>query len=288
MSRLSAGVLVLIGVLSQSVLANETDGVVFREVISRGLPIPVSMRVGEEKVLSFTEDVQWSLPRELIGIATGEAVAGNVYIKTPQAFESARFRFRGIDSNRYYVVDITASDRGEPGPVKINAEQPVASAATGAQTQAAPGTQVPAQPGLQPVELPVVETRRPSGIPQLTRYAFQMVYSPDRLIDAPWDVEEARLSSPVPIDNMLVGHAVTATPLAQWRTATGDYAIAVGIENQESRSVELDPRMMRRNDRWISLAMINDRLSPRGSRGDRTTIVIVADGRWTEVSEWLR
>lgn len=91
-----------------------------------------------------------------------------------------------------------------------------------------------------------------------------------------------------PIEHLVVGYRITARPLAQWRSESGDYAIAIALENQEARTVTLDPRKMRRSDRWLSLAMINDQLGPRGTRGDSTTIVIVADGRWDEVSEWLR
>jgi|GEM_PF-3254292 len=240
-----------------------------RTVVARNVPIALSMRVGQEKVLSFDEDVQWSVPNELIGIATGEAVAGNVYLSSQETFEKARFRFRGIDSNRYYIIDITASDRGEPGPIRVKA----ADAAQPADTTG------------NPVDS---SSQRPSGIPQLTRYAFQAVYAQERLIERPWDVSEARINRDASLERLFVGATVIARPLAQWRSQSGDYAIALALENQEMQEIELDPRRMRRNARWVSMAMIQDRLAPRGLRGDTTTIVIVADGRWSEVSTWLR
>lgn len=253
---------------SVSVLATDEDGSSFRTVLWRGVPLSMSMAVGQEKILAFSEDVQWSVPRELIGIVRGEAMAGKVYLSTETPFDKARFRFRGIDSNRHYVIDLSASEQGQAGAVRIRLEEPEA-AVSGNAASTASG-------------------ERPSGIPQLTRYAFQSVYAPERLIDRPRDVADARLVRVDALEHLLVGHRVLARPLAQWRSESGDYAIAISLENQESRTITLDPRRMRRSDRWLSLAMINDRLGPRGSRHDRTTIVIVADGRWSEVSEWLR
>lgn len=260
--------LLIVCLLYSLAISAEDNTNAYRTVFWRGTPVSLSMAVGQEKILSFSEDVQWSVPKALIGIIRGEAVAGQVYLTSDIPFDKARFRFRGIDTNRHYVIDLSASDQGQSEAVRIRIDEPDDRAAR------------------SPV--PASDQQRPSGIPQLTRYAFQSVYAPERLIDKPWDVEQARLVRVETLEHLLVGYRVRARPLAQWRSHTGDYAIAIALENQEARTITLDPRKMRRSDRWLSLSMINDQLGPRGSRQGKTTIVIVADGRWGEVSEWLR
>ena len=57
----------------------------YRTVVYSNLPIPFTLRAGKEKIVSFSEDVQWSIPRELTGIVSGEAVAGTVYLTSSSA-----------------------------------------------------------------------------------------------------------------------------------------------------------------------------------------------------------
>lgn len=246
----------------QSTKANDS-----RTVVWRGVPISLTMQQGSEKVIGFPEDVQWSLPSDLVGLVAGEAIAGNLLLTTDTVFEKKRFRFRGIDSNRHYIVDLTSNEHGESRRIKIINE-------ADARIEAKEG-------GVGQ------EERRPSGIAELTRVAFQSVYSPERLIKLPWDVTRVPIASRRIYEHLIVGAQVVVEPVAQWQSKAGDYAIAISIENKSNRVVEIDPRAMRRNKRWLSIAMINDYLAPMGVRGSKSALVIVSDGRWSEVSTWL-
>lgn len=249
--------------------ANTLDRESYRTIVWRDRPIAISLVPGREKILSFSEDVQWTVPRELVGIVTGEALAGQVFLTANAAFENQRFRFYGIDSNRYYVLDITASERGEENPLKIRID-PAANDRSGESGS------------------PSVPVSRASGIVELTRYAVQAMVSPERLITPLPDVREVRLKSTEVKERMVPGADVRIRPLAQWRSDSGLYAIGLHVQNVSRAYVELDPRTIRSDSRWKTLALMTGVLTPANQVGDATVAVVIADAAWAEVSQWLR
>jgi len=107
-------------------------------------------------------------------------------------------------------------------------------------------------------------------------------------VQAPWDVTSVRIQNTEPKYRLLPGYSVRLTPIAQWKNTDGRYAIALELKNEESRSVPLDPRRIRSESSWRSFATLTDVLEPSGRRGDTTTAVLISNGIWGEVSEWLR
>jgi len=105
--------------LGARVLAQDQPADPYRTVVWKERPIAVSMVIGQEKIFSFDEDVQWSIPRELIGLVEGESVGGQVFITASSQFEKARLRFRGLKTNTFFIIDITASERGDSTPIRV-------------------------------------------------------------------------------------------------------------------------------------------------------------------------
>ena len=252
---------------TSNAIAQEAQAPTYRTIVWRERPVAISMVPGQEKILSFSEDVKWGIPQSLIGIVTGEAVAGQVFLNSKAAFTQQRFRFYGIDSNRYYLLDITASERGEITPLQIL-------------YQTTPSPNLNSASDDQP--------KSASTLVELTRYAFQSIYSPQRLITPLPDVSPIRLKDKTSKYHLLTGADVDVTPIAQWRTDEGLYAVGLQIQNRESRRIELDPRQIRYGTRWRTMALHSPFLNPANVLGDSTTAVIITDGAWEDVSVWLR
>lgn len=252
--------LLLFGSASISVNAQEPLTLVWRNK-----PLTMSMVPGVEKVLVFSEDVQWSIPRNLIGVVTGEAASGVVLLKTSEAFEQARFHFRGLDSNTFYVLDINASATGDTQTVKITDVQQL--------SDKSPSSDV--------------KPENASGLIELARFTFQWLYAPERLIKQPADVSHVPLKSSGILTRLIVGANVTARPIRQWRTTGALFAVALELVNQESRTVSLDPLTMRSDPRWLSIAALTDSLSDVNTPGERTVVVVLSETPWQEASQWL-
>ena len=90
--------LITLWLWSVTVLATDDDTGIYRTVIWRGVPLSMSMAVGQEKILAFREAVPGSVPRELIGIVRGEAVAGYsdldfwIFLDTAVFHDETRFK----------------------------------------------------------------------------------------------------------------------------------------------------------------------------------------------------
>jgi len=253
----------LLLLMSSSAFASESA---MKTLIWRNKPISITLVPGLEKAIVFNEDVQWSIPRKLLGIVSGEAASGTLLLKTRDALTQQRFHVRGIDSNTYYLLDITASASGNPQPVSI----------------------------IDPPETASIEgesdIKRPkaTSLIELTRFVFQWLYAPGRLIQQPPDVESVALKNTDALKHLVLGRDVLAQPIRQWRTRQGLYAIALELLNQEDRSLSLDARTMRSDPRWLSLAMHRAKLSAKHAHGDSTFVVVLAESYWQEARRWLR
>lgn len=250
------------------VSANSLDESSFQTIGWRGFPIRISVIPNQERIIDFGEAVQWSLPNELIGMVQGQSIAGKMYFTALTEFPNTRFHFRSLDSGVIYILDITGTDDGESSPLRvINALNE--------------GTNNGGLPVNKKAEVTV-------GYAELSQYAFQEVYAPDRLVKKPNGVHNVNLRSNTPLKRLIPNAEVTITPMAQWKTKRGLYATALFVKNTENRVVQIDPRNIRSDPRWKALSMINGVLSPVNTIGDTTTLVVVSEGSWSEVSKWLR
>ncbi len=247
--------------------ANSLDQSGYQTLPWRGFPIRISVVPGEEQIIHFGEAVRWSLPKNLMGRVTGESIAGTMYLTANAEFDNTRFHFQALDSNTMYLLDITANRDAVTRPIRV---------------VDATGEQAVNQGTVKRTQ------KKPSGYVDLTRFVFQTIYSPERLIDELHDVTKIRLRREAPKKHLIPGANVTITPMAQWRTDSGLYAIGIFLKNNENRVVQIDPRRLRADPRWKTLSLLNGVLAPMNTVGDSTTMVVIADGNWMEVSQWLR
>ena len=119
----------------------------------------------------------------------------------------------------------------------------------------------------------------------LTRYAFQNIYSPDRLIKDLVGVFQIPVVD-LAYTHLVVGSMVSARPVAQWKNEDR-YVTALLLRNVGHREVQLDPRFFRGSRFWETASLISSNLSPSEHYGDVTAMVVISDKKWEDYEQWL-
>ncbi len=95
-------------------------------------------------------------------------------------------------------------------------------------------------------------------------------------------MNEQTLTGAFAINDLVPGQRVTATPVAEWRSGSGQYVTALLVRNTEPHTVDLDPRRLRHTRAWLSSAFWSTRLSPSGMIGDESTMVVISRSAWAD------
>jgi integrating conjugative element protein (TIGR03749 family) len=236
-------------------LANDANEIAppTERIVWTKTPIPLSLPVGKERIVTFPADVRVGVPPQLGDALRTQSVAGTLYWLARKPFPATRVQIQEIDSGRIYLLDLRAdSDATSAAPVEI-VERPSAAKDTNGTT---PATHDAAQ----------------VDYVTLTRYAAQQMYAPKRLLRDPPGVYRA----PMRIKRaaaLVRGGAVEATPLATWRGG-GLYVTAIKLRNVTHAPIVLDPRDLR--GQWLAATLQHARLLPEGDEADTTCVYLVS------------
>jgi len=247
------------------------------QVVWRGAPIRIDLRLGEERVLSMpgAGEIRVGLLGGPVPGLRVQALGDHVYLLAKQPFAGTRAILKP-DAGAPVLIDIAASARfGAGRPIEILAPRaPESARADKFGEEAAPETESPAEP---------------VGYVELVRHAAQSIYAPPRL--AP---RSSRIV-PIPVPRLpnapglMRGGAVRSEPVAAWRARGPDgplWVTAVRMRNVADTPVVLDPRDLRGS--WLAAAFQHGRLAPHGDETDTTTAYLVSSRPFSEiVAPWL-
>lgn len=246
--------LVLCAFLPLTVVAENADSQLQAErVIWRKSPIPVNLKVGEERLIQFPGSVSVGIPQQLQSVLRSQSINGTLFLMAYQPFTSTRLIVRSEQEGPLYVVDLSADELTEGQtplpPVEVFLPEEDESAVT---------THNNEQP--------------PWGYVALTRFSAQQRYAPARLLSTQPGIVRVPVSQQ-PVE-LLRGGKTQATPVAAWR-AGSKTVTAVQLVNQSTEPVVLDPRHLRGN--WLAATFQHNRLLPAGSDADSTTLYLISD-----------
>lgn len=244
----------------------------FESIIWKGIPLDLHLNAGTESILRFPERVQVGLPPDMVGMFEVESVSNTVYITPLSDFNETRIRFRLVDSNNVLLFDVRASETGQTVLLDV---------VDGIQLQGQHSNAQSTTPSS-----PIAEERY--DYVDLIRYAFQNIYSPERLIKPLQGVVERQLADNSIVKHIVSGHDINAKPVSQWVTNDGLFVTAVYLQNLDGHSVRLDPRRFRHSKFWLATSLYSNVLSPNLQVGDVTTMVVVSDTKWEDSVSWLR
>lgn len=219
------------------------------------IPIPVTLHVGQERIVDVGKAVRIGYPATLEGKVRLQSAGGKVFLLANAAFPATRIQLRDTSSGELILLDIQTTQNTEPlEPVQIS-YAPLTTTAISAS--------VPATTSTEP--LPVL----------LVRYAAQNLYAPLRTFEALPGVTPAPVRLAKRITTLLPQQPVTAIPLASWQI-NATTVTAIRLQNRSGQRITLDPRELQ--GPFIAAAFQHDWLGPRGLAEDTTVVYLVTEG----------
>jgi integrating conjugative element protein (TIGR03749 family) len=186
--------------------------------------------------------------------------SGSVYWIASQSFK--RQRVNAVTDTGYsYILDIEARPKGHQHPIAIVDDR------------------IPKQD---------LNTSRSSGpiydydYVDLTRFASQSVYAPERLIKPLPGIRRVTVESEHL--SLVKGADLITEPMAQWVVPTipSLYVTAVRVTSNSLKTITLDPRLLRGD--FLAASSQHSRVNAAGEEGDTTTWYLVSDQPFDEVS----
>ena len=250
----------------------------------RGLPLPVSLVVGQERRIDFPEpmadlDVPQAVTAHSRLVLTP---TGQLHWQAREPFPAARVLATSV-SGTLYQLDVRADKEGAPPPPLVIRDPVVAAltpAGAGGVATSAPGGVAPdavaaalipdflkhGAPGATPAD-------RPDYV-ALTRFALAHYLGPARAIP-PLDASPAPVPPALRQGGLRVQGALLAVrPLASWKVGAY-YVTALGVVNRRPFPVDFDPRALRGDLRFV--AALHPVLAPAGSGHQHTVWAVVTD-----------
>ena len=252
-------------------------------------PIPITVGVGKERMITFPGTVRLGVPSTLTAHLRTQSQNGTVYWLASEAFAATRIQIQDIQSGQFYLVDLTAA-----ATLIDNSRIEIINATTQLPEPTLPSPSAPVIPELlgenpdaSPVSTPQAShyghksTSTASDYTVLTRYAAQQLYAPARLLKTPHGIHAAPLNSAlVPGDTLIRGGGIVAEPVAAWRKGTL-YVTAVKLTNRSPQPITLDPRLIR--GQWRTATFQHAHLGSSFSDDSVTVLYLVSDRPFAEV-----
>ncbi len=234
-------------------------------VLWRKAPVPVRLKVGAERLVTFPEDVRVGVPAGLDGVLRTQSAAGVVYWRADKPFPPHRIQIQGLNSGKVWLVDLSADKQAPTDPVEIL--DPALEESAGRQLSPGQGKTAKRRPN-------------PLGYVALTRLAARHLYAPKRLWQPPRGVRRVAVDR-TPVPALIRLAHIESVPAASWRSGRLTVT-AVRLRNLEPFPVELDPRHLR--GAWRAATFQHNRLQPAGEIGDETAVYLISNGPFEEAA----
>ena len=223
----------------------ESEDVEVKELIYSDQPLEIRIPVDIPVEMRFPEPAEFGIPEELSDFLQIENLASTVYLTAKTSFPSKPVLVKLMHSNVPIVIRLTAN-MNQNGPYTYLIK-----------------TSERRKPVVPPVALSPVE---------LTRYAAQQLFAPDRLIPKSETIVRIRVSTD-PID-LSLDLDIQSHPIASWSSGSL-YVTAVKLENLSSTTKRLLPQDLRGN--WRTATYHHSRLLAHESDGDSSIVYLVSD-----------
>ncbi|MDL5280507.1 TIGR03749 family integrating conjugative element protein, partial [Proteus faecis] len=212
------------------------------------IPLPVSLHVGEERIVFVEKNVRVGFPPSLNEKLRIQSTGGAVYLRAETAFPQTRLQLQDVESGEILLLDVTATaGKGALEPVRVvysgevSTQRDSQTVRRSGQTGGNTGNTAPPAAGTGEHK---AKPRYPAPLPVLlTRYAAQSLYAPLRTVEPVPGVQTLSLNLPKTLTALYPSAPLTAQPLAGWQAA--EYrVVAVKLTNQSAQKVILDPRQL--------------------------------------------
>ena len=236
------------------------------------VPLRIELPVGRERIVTFEGEVQPGLPRAIASKVRIQTVGDTLYVKALQPFDEVRMPVRDRASGQILLLDLVATEEAPDERIQV------LSSDTGAASLQRAAASAPA--AAQPIA-PLTY-----GYAEMTRFAAQSVYAPDRLIEPLEGVVRVPVTD-AGLPLLVQGGFLEASALASWREPGGLHVTAVRLQNRTGEPLRLDPRLIR--GRYETTTLHHQSLGPRGASSDTTVAYVTHQARFEEAARpWAR
>jgi integrating conjugative element protein (TIGR03749 family) len=230
------------------------------------LPLPVSLIVGEERVVILGSPVRVGVPASLEGLLRVQTADGAVYLDAEAPFRRSEFELQDLDSGELILLELTAR-RAAP-------HQPVLQPIRVIENPNASDTGARSNQGSAASESRHAVAETPLAV-ALTRYAAQSLYAPLRTVEPVPGIDEVPIPTHLTLDTLLPTLPVRSKLLAAWRLGS-QYLTAIKLTNTSSRWVALDPRLIQGD--FVAATFEHPDVGPAGHSTDTTVLYLVTRG----------
>jgi len=229
------------------------------------LPLPVTLHVGEERVIFTDREMKVGVPANLKERLRVQSANGAVYLRSSVPLQGVRVQLHDLERGTLVMLNVTAIEPDGASalpPLKIVIEPE-------AETQK---TKAPA-----PITTPITQEQKGLPVPiLLTRHASQNLYAPLRAIEPVSGISRTPLRSGLDLSSLMPALPVHCRAVAAWKM--GDTTVtAVLIRNTSQRTLELEARQLQGD--FVAATLQHLHLEPKGSAEDTTAAYLVTRGR---------
>ena len=255
----------------------------------KGDPIAIRLPLNQEKRLVFpthvTVDVKGALSSDQLQITNNDQ---SLYLKALKAFDSTRVYVTLADSQEVVLIDLSTSDKANAETANIDIQQ----------NNHAPPLQTNPKNNVAVLTSSSVNNGDSSNEPNfanalsegdtyvaLTRYAWQQLYAPTRLLSNPLSINRVPMQANEIDATLIYGDKVYAHPLAAW-SLNNRYITAVQLRNKYPYTTTLRIPQDICGD-WVAIvAYPKTQLAPAGDKvNDSTTIFVLSHQPYAQASE---
>lgn len=227
-----------------------------------GTPMTITLPLNQEKRIVFpaqvTVDIRGSLTTDQLRIINNDR---SVYLTALKAFPTTRIYVTLTESNKIVLVDLT-TDANASNTTDYIAMQ---------SSRTTPVVNVPT----------VVDQSKPSisdsdNYVTLTRFAWQELYAPDRLLDRSQSIVRVPMHTQPMLATLVYGDKVFAHPEISWMF-NDTYVTAIELRNKYPHATTIDVRHDLCGVWQAATLYPRDRLKPAGDKnGDSTQLIVVS------------
>jgi integrating conjugative element protein (TIGR03749 family) len=214
-------------------------------------PINVLLPVGVERMVSFPTSVKFGYDTNEIpaGALRVQNAGGTLYLLAKQSFNATRVQVM-LNDGKIILLNLSAQKNADTVPLDI-VLQTISDIS---------------------VNNPNISTSFDAVT--LTRFAFQQLYAPERLLNNPQGI--ARVAMHIPeVVGIIEPSNIIAIPLISWRGGD-NYVTAILLRNETMNPILLNEKSLC-GDFVSSSFYPSKTLAPQSTLGDSTTLVVVTE-----------
>ncbi|APF04232.1 TPA: TIGR03749 family integrating conjugative element protein [Legionella pneumophila] len=212
------------------------------------VPLTIELPINKERLVQFPQAIK-VIDQQLSASLDILKVKGSLYLKAKESFKDSRLIVQLLPEGEVVILNLNANEKAiNTTPIEILIDDPKTNHNAGA-------------------------SQYEYNAIQLTRFAIQALYSPERVREIPEGIYRSPMQTNKTIP-LFYGASIEAHPLASWRGGNL-YVTAVDLKNLLNKPVKL--QFTKLMGHWQTASFYPRSELPPGNQHESTTVILVSD-----------